>query len=369
MSETDLPLSELHIDDVVFVDTEEALVSAVEDLISYAEVAFDTEGDNLSREGPLTIATFRGLGKFDARTYVVDVMALGGGRVFSKTLPSFRSLLEDAAFTKVTFDCRTDSDALLHQFEVRLSGVLELQVLDQAIRIHNGEAPPESNRYIKQGGLRYLQGMTEVLKRHSTDEEKLAKEPSPHTKSNSNVWRLRPLPPAAIKYAATDARVIGKLLMKMRETPLPSLLEHRVQEHSERYVDYFRSAEKSQLLDRDFVMEEHAICQSQELPVDHPMIPQDTRNLGQSKWNDAVMQLRGKQKVSTNKAYNTALFVLQHKDWYTDEGLEHMRQLTREFPFFTGKQRASLMAPKALSSREDDDDEGYGYDSDGGYDF
>jgi hypothetical protein len=36
-----------------------------------------------------------------------------------------------------------------------------------------------------------------------------------------------------------------------------------------------------------------------------------------------------------------------------------MRQLTREFPFFTGKQRASLMAPKALSSREDDDDEGY----------
>ncbi len=40
-----------------------------------AEVAFDAEGEELGRNGALTIAAFSGLGMDD--TFVVDVQALG----------------------------------------------------------------------------------------------------------------------------------------------------------------------------------------------------------------------------------------------------------------------------------------------------
>ena len=54
-----------------FVDTESALCDAVAAIERCAEVAFDAEGVNLGRHGPLTIATFSGIGMED--TYIVDV--------------------------------------------------------------------------------------------------------------------------------------------------------------------------------------------------------------------------------------------------------------------------------------------------------
>ena len=73
--------------------------------------------------------------------YVVIIEVLGGDRVFSKTLPSFHSLLEDSAVTKVTFDCRCDSNALFHQFGVFLAGGSTTLM------------PPKNNIYFTQAGL------------------------------------------------------------------------------------------------------------------------------------------------------------------------------------------------------------------------
>jgi hypothetical protein len=142
---------------IVYVDREDQLAEVLSELSTHREIAFDAEGVNLGRKGELTIATFGGLDRA-APVYVVDVKVLGAAIAFSDGIfeqgpKYFRSLLEDPAITKVTFDCRGDSDALFHQFGVQLrsefllhksprshcskcrvaplSGVLELQVLDQ----------------------------------------------------------------------------------------------------------------------------------------------------------------------------------------------------------------------------------------------
>lgn len=65
------------------------------------------------------------------------------------------------------------------------------------------------------------------------------------------------------------------------------------------------------------------------------------------------------------------MFVLQHNEWYTDEGLQEIRRLAGSYPF-NAKQRNQILSPPKLDRREDDedyydeDDEDY-YDGDGDY--
>ena len=197
---------------------EKTLLQAEVALAGCKRIAFDTEGIDLGRFGPLTLASFcrcDGDQKKPTLAYVVDIQTLGGLRVFgsNKIVPSAKSentktkltadsddttgaaaasakvekvevaasaaesdkaittplkkLLEDPTVTKVTFDCRTDSEALWHQFNVRLQGTLDLQVLDQAIRLQGGESLPERCPYIEHG-FPLLKGMQSVLARYSS---------------------------------------------------------------------------------------------------------------------------------------------------------------------------------------------------------
>src|SRR4051812_1927671 len=104
----------------VYVAEEKAFLEAVTELNRAQEIAFDTEGVHLSRTGSLTLASFLVLGR-PAVLYLIDVQVLGAQRVFSQQLPSLKAVLENPNITKVTFDCRTDSDALFHQFGVSLT--------------------------------------------------------------------------------------------------------------------------------------------------------------------------------------------------------------------------------------------------------
>lgn len=61
-------------------------------------------------------------------------VALLGRAVFDDGSEPLRGLLEDPAVTKLMFDCRRDSDALFHQFQVRLAGVLDVQLEHVAAR-------------------------------------------------------------------------------------------------------------------------------------------------------------------------------------------------------------------------------------------
>jgi hypothetical protein len=335
---------------VRFVDTEAALSDAVAAMEGCAEVAFDAEGEELGRNGPLTIAAFSGIGMDD--TFVVDVKALGGSRVFSEHLPSFRTILEDSSVSKITFDCRSDSDALFHQFGVFLRGVLELQVLDQAVRIQKGEAPPMRCIYVVNDGIPYVQSMANVSQRYAVHAAKL-------TVSHA-VWGKRPLPEAAIEYASTDMVIIKQLLAEMRKTELSLVLRNAVRLHGARYESIFRErvcpiCRK----DKDIIMEEHPIISAADLPLDHPRrTPSGKHNL--ERWNKAVAPLRSREVCKT--VYNDVLFVLQHNDSYTDAARTELQSLSRSYPHFTANQYRRIADPPVLLRNRGYESDDYDYE-------
>jgi hypothetical protein len=204
MDEINTKLREMKLEyEVEFVESEDHLVRAVEDISSSNAFAFDSEGVNLGRSGPLTIATFTSL---DSSTiYVVDVQVIGADRVFSKSKPSFRALLESNK-AKVMFDCRSDSDALFHQF------VLDMQIFDQAVRIYNGEALPERCDYLSPQHIPRLSNMNNVASRYGLSTAKMS---APHV-FNAKVWSQRHLDAKAVAYAAQDAHIISLSIAQLR---------------------------------------------------------------------------------------------------------------------------------------------------------
>ena len=104
-------------DSIIFVDSKDVFVAAIKELSTYDQMAFDAEGVNLGRTGECTIVTIQGFDgakklKKETSIYVIDVQVLGAEVVFSKEHPSLRPILENPNLTKVTFDCRSDSDAI-----------------------------------------------------------------------------------------------------------------------------------------------------------------------------------------------------------------------------------------------------------------
>ncbi|CAM9201101.1 unnamed protein product, partial [Ectocarpus fasciculatus] len=256
----------------VFVDSAESLQSAIFHLSHCTAMAFDTEGKDLGRSGPLTIATFLPMEPATAAgavAYVVDVQALGRDRVFTADSFSLRNILEDPDIQKYTFDCRTDSDALYHQFGVYLRGVEDMQVLEQAIRIHRGFPPPRRT-YTHRNGERipYLSGMAKICAKYAGES------PSGHLftgpmRVDHSVWHIRPLPSESISYAAKDVYIIKFLRDIFSRVPLSETLLEAVKVHSEMYEWYFRDSDReiSRETDMDFILEEHSIVPVEEYPT------------------------------------------------------------------------------------------------------
>lgn len=113
--------------DYKVVDRDSVLLEAISEIKQkIAErntlLAVDCEGDSLSRKGTLTVITVA----TEEKVYIFDVQKLGQV-VFSGGLGE---ILEDSSREKLMFDCRQDSDALWHQFQVKLKGVLDIQLLE-----------------------------------------------------------------------------------------------------------------------------------------------------------------------------------------------------------------------------------------------
>ena len=87
----------------------------------------------MSRKGELTITTVA----TEEKVYIFDELKLGQ-LIFTSGLGE---VLKDTFPNKLMFDCRQDSDALWYQFQVKLSGVLDLQLLEV---IYRREHPTES---------------------------------------------------------------------------------------------------------------------------------------------------------------------------------------------------------------------------------
>ncbi|KFA60417.1 hypothetical protein S40285_09017 [Stachybotrys chlorohalonatus IBT 40285] len=118
------------------------LVSSLPDLIIFlstispsSTLYLDCEGKSLGRDGKLTIMTI--LVHPTHIISLIDIQIIGKAafttpNANSKTL---KAILEDPLIPKCHWDVRNDADALWAHYEVRLAGVIDVQLLENASRI------------------------------------------------------------------------------------------------------------------------------------------------------------------------------------------------------------------------------------------
>ncbi|KAG8670645.1 hypothetical protein FPOAC2_10023 [Fusarium poae] len=118
------------------------LVASLPDLLAFissipqsSTLYLDLEGKDLSRNGTLTIITI--LIHPTRATSLIDVQTLGHSAFTTpgangKTL---KAILEDPCIPKRLWDVRNDADALWSHHQVRLAGVMDIQLLENATRI------------------------------------------------------------------------------------------------------------------------------------------------------------------------------------------------------------------------------------------
>ncbi|WKT43879.1 3'-5' exonuclease domain [Fusarium oxysporum f. sp. vasinfectum] len=131
--------------DVVFVDTQQG-VSNLVDWISLQDtwlgdtqppLYIDAEGERLGRDEKLSLLTILVYpSQLLAHPYILDIYSLGN-LAFSTAGGSGKSLkhiLETPKFIKVFFDVRNDSDALHFHYSIKLDGVRNVQLMENARR-------------------------------------------------------------------------------------------------------------------------------------------------------------------------------------------------------------------------------------------
>eukprot|EP00756_Hemistasia_phaeocysticola_P060776 Hpha_TRINITY_DN4315_c0_g1::TRINITY_DN4315_c0_g1_i1::g.50293::m.50293/K18422/MOV10; helicase MOV-10 len=192
------------IDDASLLETilEPVLLRAADS--SPPVIAVDLEGDNLSHSGRIALLT---IALSPSEVYLVDVHVLQ-----SAAFKTLKALLEDTNVVKLMYDCRMDVAALFHQYSVRCSNVLDVQVC--ATRVL--------------GAAEGLIGMGAALNRlriftaADTDAKKQGRALfAPEKGGSFAIWFERPLPSALVDYCAVDVvHLFGAM------TALVSLAQH-----------------------------------------------------------------------------------------------------------------------------------------------
>ncbi|TVY15299.1 hypothetical protein LARI1_G007921, partial [Lachnellula arida] len=120
------------------IDTPTAISNLIDALVDLPtnppSLYIDLEGVHLSRFGSISILQL--LVAPTNETYLLDVHVLGY-KVFSApgtNGSTLKDILESASIPKVFFDVRNDSDALFSHFNIKLSGVIDLQLMELATR-------------------------------------------------------------------------------------------------------------------------------------------------------------------------------------------------------------------------------------------
>lgn len=238
--------------DYRLVDSDTCLQDAISDIKQkiaerIALLAVDCEGNSLSREGALTIITVA----TEEKVYIFDVQKLGQA-TFSSGLGE---ILEDESHKKLMFDCRQDSDALWHQFKVKLSGVLDLQLLEVIYRRESPSASttktPQSSSKNKRGGRRNrrsqrtdevekIYGFRRCLELYLQDENlvKIKDKGKECLEEDDELWTKRPLTDELIQYCVVDTMAMFRLYNEMKDVNGGEQARLRVA--SDKYVDLYR---------------------------------------------------------------------------------------------------------------------------------
>lgn len=195
-------------------------VEIIKKLHTFDYITFDCEGVNLGRTGELTVVSVSTIEK-NAIAFIFDIFVLGRDIFYGNQAETLKTLLEDPTITKISFDCRADSDALYHQFQVKLTGCLDLQIFHQGIQREENEYSASDYR----GRPSFLRGCKAIAPTYcSSSIIRDFTVDAPH-KSDSNVWKKRPLTNVQWSYAAFDVLLINSMYDKMSTRVSPKMLE------------------------------------------------------------------------------------------------------------------------------------------------
>ena len=170
--------------------------------------------------------------------WLVDVQALGHDAFGARGSGGLRDVLENTEVTKLVYDCRMDADALFHQFDVSLAGVLDIQLLDVGLR-----------RQLSKD-VRLLPGMAKCAGRWLGDATSAVAEDlkkriksafSPALGGDARLWALRPLTQDVKRYAALDAWLLFELHTALAPSVEPDWMR-RITAASEARCGEFRDA-------------------------------------------------------------------------------------------------------------------------------
>lgn len=185
------------------------MVDILADLpVNPPSIYVDLEGIKLSRQGSISILQIHVLPK--NHTYLIDIHQLQG-RAFSTTGgdsgQSLKTILEDKNVPKAFFDVRNDSDALFYHYQISLSGVDDIQLMELVTRTF---------------GRQYLNGLQRCIENDAimTPTEKkswnLAKEKglrlfAPERGGRYEVFNERPLAEEISQYCVQDVQFLPRL--------------------------------------------------------------------------------------------------------------------------------------------------------------
>ena len=173
-------------------------------------LAFDCEGVELGRGGKITLVQ---IGAKGGMVYLFDVLELGKD-LFSVGL---KDILESQNIYKYMYDCRFDSDSLYHEFNVKLTNVLDMQIFEFIARpiavrpLRDATKPEHYNAprvrglggaikdYIKPSQIRKI-GLKDLNQLKNAGKDVMDME--------KTFWSYRPLSEGMKRYAALDVEMI-----------------------------------------------------------------------------------------------------------------------------------------------------------------
>ena len=174
------------------------------------ELAFDCEGVELGRGGKITLIQ---IGAKNDTVYLFDVLELGKD-LFSVGM---KDILESPNIYKYMYDCKCDSDSLYHEFSVKLTNVLDMQLFEFIVRPTAGKLLKVSTKPEHYHAPR-VRGLGGAIKDYVKPRQirKIGFEDLNQVKDVGNdamnmertFWRFRPLTEGMKRYAALDVEMI-----------------------------------------------------------------------------------------------------------------------------------------------------------------
>ncbi|CAM1507684.1 Fc.00g073250.m01.CDS01 [Cosmosporella sp. VM-42] len=170
-------------------------------------IYIDLEGVNLSRHGTVSIMQIYHLPL--ERTYLIDVFTLGD-KCFSTPGSKGRTLkqiLESEDILKVFFDVRNDSDALYGNYQIKLAGIQDLQLMELATRTFSKRCVNGLSKCIERDALlsSYERSVWAQIKDNGV---RLF---APEKGGRYEVFNERPMLDGIKSYCAQDVQILPRL--------------------------------------------------------------------------------------------------------------------------------------------------------------